>query len=171
MMHELAHCNQMNHSRNFWKLRNQYAEELRQLWQKGYTGDGLWGRGRTLLSGAYDDGRSLEHDVLPENLCGGAYRRARRRKRRANGPSTNRKNETYAEKKQKRIAKKFGVNGQLLGGDEEQRVKLEQGQSKKAQPRVANSARMYSTRIKAPNFSRGLRPKGLQANLSVFRRS
>jgi len=40
MMHELAHCMQMNHSGAFWKVRNQYAEELRGLWANGYTGMG-----------------------------------------------------------------------------------------------------------------------------------
>ena len=31
MMHELAHCQQMNHSRNFWKARNKFADELKEL--------------------------------------------------------------------------------------------------------------------------------------------
>ena len=149
MMHELAHCNQMNHSRAFWKMRNQYAEELRVLWQQKYSGDGLWGRGQTLLSGQYDTGRRAEEDVLPEHLCGGAYRSARRRKRWRAGASDAKKNETYAEKKQKRIAKKFGVVGQALGGDNEVRVKLEKGQELKAQPRVANSSRGRELRVAA----------------------
>lgn len=34
MMHELSHCKQMNHSAAFWKVRNQYAGELRELWAK-----------------------------------------------------------------------------------------------------------------------------------------
>ena len=149
MMHELAHCNQMNHSRAFWKLRNQYADELRGLWQKGYTGDGLWGRGQTLLSGEYDRGGRAEEDLLPDHLCGGAYRSARRRKRRKGKPASEKKTETYAEKKQRRIAKKFGVTGQALGGDSDVRVKLEKGQDIKAQPRVANSSRGRELRVAA----------------------
>ena len=149
MMHELAHCNQMNHSRAFWKVRNQYAGELRGLWQKGYTGDGLWGRGQTLLSGEYDRGGRAEEDLLPDHLCGGAYRSARRRKRRRAKPASGNGTETYAEKKQRRIAKKFGVTGQALGGDSEVRVKLEKGQDIKAQPRVANSSRGRELRVAA----------------------
>ncbi len=34
MVHELSHCKQMNHSPAFWKVRNQYAAELRLLWDK-----------------------------------------------------------------------------------------------------------------------------------------
>lgn len=45
MMHELAHCKQMNHSRAFWAVRNQYAAQMYELWREGYTGDGIWGRG------------------------------------------------------------------------------------------------------------------------------
>ena len=141
MAHELAHCTQMNHSKNFWRIRNQYADELRQLWQKNYTGDGLWGKGQTLLSEAYDIGRAVENEVLPEHLCGGAYRNSRRRKRRANASNDEVKSETYAEKKQRRITKKFGTGGQVIGSDLDQRVKLEYGQVNKAKPRVAGSSR------------------------------
>ena len=127
-----------------------YAEELRGLWARGYTGDGLWGRGQTLLSGEYDRGGRGEGDVLPEHLCGGAYRRraagGRKRKR---GPGEKKEEETYAEKKQRRIAKKFGVSGQALGGDEETRVKLEYGQVVKGKPRVAQSARGRELRVAA----------------------
>ncbi|KAK1076032.1 hypothetical protein LTR33_009307, partial [Friedmanniomyces endolithicus] len=28
MMHELAHCKQMNHSRFFWNVRNDYAKQM-----------------------------------------------------------------------------------------------------------------------------------------------
>ena len=35
----------MNHSKAFWAVRNEYADQMRHLWGHGYTGDGLWGRG------------------------------------------------------------------------------------------------------------------------------
>lgn len=143
MMHELAHCKQMNHSKAFWKVRDAYTGELRGLWAKGYTGEGLWGRGQTLLSGRY------ETDVMPEavqdidRLCGGTFR-SRGRKRKKDKPQL-----TYAEKKQRRIAKKFGKGGVALGGDEEVRVQLEGGKKIKGKPRVAGSARGRDLRVAA----------------------
>jgi hypothetical protein len=94
MMHELAHCKQMNHSKAFWKVRDSYAAELHTLWGRGYTGEGLWGRGRD-MSGQY------ETEVMPQavldidRLCGGTYRsRGRQRKRSEAKPKL-----TYKEKK------------------------------------------------------------------------
>ena len=146
MMHELAHCLQMNHGREFWKVRNQYAGELRQLWGKGYTGDGFWGRGKTLLSERYEHQGSWEEEVMPERLCGGTFRtrRVRKRKRRVKTEEL-----SYAERQQRRIERKFGRNGQQLGGEEETRVKLEKGKKPKGQPRVAGSARGRELRAAA----------------------
>ncbi|KAL9101533.1 MAG: hypothetical protein Q9187_009236, partial [Circinaria calcarea] len=81
MMHELAHCKQMNHSGAFWKVRNQFAGEMKDLWNKGYTGDGFWSRGKTLLSGQYEPVRSTEAEALPQSLCGGTFRSSQGRKR------------------------------------------------------------------------------------------
>ncbi|KAL8715940.1 MAG: hypothetical protein Q9220_000607 [cf. Caloplaca sp. 1 TL-2023] len=147
MMHELAHCLQMNHGKDFWKARNQFAAELRLLWGKGYTGDGFWGKGRkTGMMSEWDARqRGGEEDVMPERLCGGTFRtRGRRRKRKRGGEEL-----TWAEKRQKRIEKKFGTNGQLLGGEEETRVKLEDGKKPKGKPRVAGSARGRELRAAA----------------------
>ena len=146
MMHELAHCMQMNHSGAFWKINNQYKGELKELWARGYTGDGLWGKGQTLLSGEYHTGTSMESEFLPANLCGGTFRTSRKgkRKRAAEKPK-----ETYAERQQRRIRKKFGVNGQSLGDDESTRVKLENGKKPKGKPRVAGSARGRELRAAA----------------------
>ena len=151
MMHELAHCQRMNHGRDFWKVNAKFKEELKALWSKGYTGEGLWGRGRTLLSGDYDRGSGAADEILPPQLCGGAFRsRRRRRRRRADGVGTAPEHpETYAEKKKRRIEKKFGVNGTTLGGNEETRVKLENGQQVKGNPRVASSGRGRELRVAA----------------------
>ncbi|KAL8825723.1 MAG: hypothetical protein Q9191_004239 [Dirinaria sp. TL-2023a] len=148
MMHELAHCMQMNHSGAFWKVRNQYAEELRGLWGKGYTGDGFWGKGKTILSERYENTQPVAPEIMPSNLCGGTFRSRRRKRKRKSGAAE--KTITYAERQQRRIEKKFGTNGVALGGDEEARVKLEYGQKKvKAKPRVAGSSRGRELRAAA----------------------
>ena len=149
MMHELAHCLQMNHGRDFWKVRNQFAGDLRGLWAKGYTGDGLWGRGQTLLSGEYHTGGRTEDDVSPAHVCGGTFRSSRGGKRKRGGAGSEKKKETYAERQQRRIKKKFGVHGQALGGDEETKVKLERGNKAKGKPRVAGSLRGRELRAAA----------------------
>lgn len=149
MMHELAHCLQMNHGREFWKVRNQFAGELRELWGKGYTGDGLWGRGQTLLSGEYHDGGRTEDEVLPAHVCGGTFRSSRGGKRKRGGAGSEKKKETYAERQQRRIKRKFGVNGVALGGDDETKVKLENGKKPKGKPRVAGSMRGRELRAAA----------------------
>ena len=149
MMHELAHCVQMNHSGAFWKVRNTYAGELRELWAKGYTGDGMWGRGKTLLSGEYDNNGTFESEVMPRSLCGGTFRSSGRGKKRKRKGEGSKKAVSYAERQQRRIAKKFGTNGVTLGDDEDTRVKLEDGKRPKGKPRVAGSARGRELRAAA----------------------
>ena len=146
MMHELAHCVQMNHSGAFWKVNNQFKGELRELWRKGYTGEGLWGRGQTLLSGEYDTGRNLEIEVLPTNLCGGSFRCSGRGKRKR---GREKPKESYAERQQRRIKRKFGVNGITLGEDDDTKIKLEKGMKPKGKPRVAGSKRGRELRAAA----------------------
>lgn len=148
MIHELAHCAQMNHSPAFWKVRNAFAEEMRGLWGKGYTGDGFWGLGETLLSGQYEwRGVSGEEEVLPKSLCGGTYRRKRRKRKREG--EERKASLTYAERQRRRIARKFGTDGVKLGDDEQTRVKLEDGKRPKGKPRVAGSARGRELRAAA----------------------
>ncbi|KAE9573340.1 DNA-dependent metalloprotease WSS1-like protein [Colletotrichum fructicola] len=142
MMHELAHCKQMNHSRAFWAVRNQYAEQMRGLWRRGYTGEGIWGRGTLLQTGEFQNNVALPSEPLPEHLCGGTYR-SRGRKRKAKPKLS------YKEQKERRILKKFGANGVALGADEETKVKLEGGKRTQAKPRVAGSARGRELRAAA----------------------
>jgi hypothetical protein len=145
MVHELAHCKQMNHSKAFWKVRDAYAVELKGLWGQGYTGEGLWGRGRDLVTGDVQMDEVDPGDV-PEHLCGGTYgRRAKKRRRGGKEKETL----SYAERKQRRILKKFGANGQSLGADDDTKVKLEGGVEKKGKPRVAGSARGRELRAAA----------------------
>jgi hypothetical protein len=142
MMHELAHCKQMNHSRAFWAVRNQYATQMYDLWSKGYTGDGIWGRGANLETGEWENNTVLADEVLPEHLCGGTYR-SRGRKRKAKPKLS------YQEQQERRILKKFGKNGMALGADEDTKVKLEKGKKVQGKPRVAGSARGRELRAAA----------------------
>ncbi|KAL2154337.1 hypothetical protein VTH82DRAFT_3013 [Thermothelomyces myriococcoides] len=141
MMHELAHCKQMNHSRAFWAVRNQYAEQMRALWSRGYTGEGLWGRGALLSTGEFEKNTIGPGEPLPEHLCGGTYR-SRGRKRKV------KKSLTYKEQKERRILKKFGANGVTLGEDPQVKQKLE-GKKVASKPRVAGSARGRELRAAA----------------------
>jgi len=138
----LAHCKQMNHSRAFWSVRNQYAELMRGLWSRGYTGEGLWGRGALLATGEFEKNGVEPGETLPEHLCGGTYR-SRGQKRKA------KKVLSYQEQKERRILKKFGANGVALGEDTEVKKKLEKGRKVSAKPRVAGSARGRELRAAA----------------------
>ncbi|KAJ6445839.1 wlm domain-containing protein [Purpureocillium lavendulum] len=143
MMHELAHCKQMNHSRAFWAVRNGYAAEMHTLWRDGYRGEGIWGRGASLGTGEWArDAVRPDEEPLPEHMCGGTYR-SRGRKRKTK-PTL-----TYQERKERRILKKFGKNGVALGADEEAKVRLEKGKRIQAKPRVAGSARGRELRAAA----------------------
>ena len=145
MVHELAHCKQMNHSKFFWEVRNQYAAELKVLWAKRYTGEGLWGRGRRLEGGAFTVSQMPDESLLPESICGGTYRRrGQKRKRKPERPQL-----SYAERQQRRILKKFGAGGVALGADEDMKVKLEAGKKKTSKPKVASSARGRELRAAA----------------------
>lgn len=151
MMHELAHCKQMNHSRFFWQVRNKYADEMKELWTKKYEGEGLWGRGKKLLSGQFVHDRMPDSADMPEHLCGGTYRRARGKKRKRGQDGAEKPKLSYAERQQKRIAKKFGVHGEGkgLGEDELVRGALEQGKRHYAKPKVAKSKRGRELRANA----------------------
>lgn len=115
---------------------------MQELWGKGYTGDGIWGRGAKLATGLWERDTIREGEVLPEHLCGGTYR-SRRRKRKTEPKLS------HQEQKQKRIEKKFGKNGVALGANDEMKVKLEKGKQVKGKPRVAGSARGRELRAAA----------------------
>ena len=158
MMHELAHCKQMNHSKFFWQVRNGFAGEMEGLWSKHYVGEGLWGKGKDLVTGAFVRERELEQGDVPEHLCGGTFRRKGRKRKRGGqaqgGDGGDEKPKlTYAERQQKRIAKKFGAHGEgaALGDDEMLRGAYESASGKRhaGKPRVANSKRGRELRAQA----------------------
>ncbi|KAF5875435.1 putative wlm domain-containing protein [Botrytis fragariae] len=144
MMHELAHCKQMNHSGAFWKVRNEYSTEMKGLWERGYTGDGLWGQGVLLKDGAFMGDQLGEGEVLPEHLCGGTFKSRGGGKKRKAKPKI-----TYKEQKERRIRKKFGVDGVALGEDVATKVALEKGKTNLSKPKVAGSKRGRELRAAA----------------------
>ncbi|KAF3936737.1 hypothetical protein ABW19_dt0201607 [Dactylella cylindrospora] len=145
MLHELAHNKEMNHSRRFHKHRLGYMAELSELKSKGYAGDGFWGRGRSLHpSTDLTLERLIPKEELPEDLCGGVYKREKRKKK------DPKKKVDYQEQKRRRIIKKFGsLEGNTVGGDEDLRQELEKGKKSKGKPRVAGSARGRDLRAEA----------------------
>lgn len=132
----------MNHSKAFWAVRNQYADQMRTLWSRGYRGEGLWGRGAVLDTGEFDQNTVQSDKDLPEHLCGGTYRSGRR-KRKA------KKQLSYQERKERRILKKFGANGVALGEDNIVKAELEKGKKTQGKPRVASSKRGRELRAAA----------------------
>lgn len=160
MLHELAHCVHMHHRAAFWQVREQYTAEMRALWARRYTGEGLWGQGRALGSAEELEGPRVGlEDGMPAEICGGVYRRRRKpgRKRKRAGADgageLDRENTpTYAERQQRRIRRKFGAGGTLLGDDDLARKALEYSNSKTkgvGRPRVAQSARGRELRAQA----------------------
>jgi DNA-dependent metalloprotease WSS1 len=143
MMHELAHNKQMNHSKTFWAIRNEFSSEMKSLWDRGYTGDGIWGRGVLLENGLFDRETLEEGEILPEHMCGGTFKSRGGRKRAVKSKIT------HKERQAKRIKKKFGVNGVALGADDEVKAKLEKGKRTIAKPRVAGSTRGRELRAAA----------------------
>ncbi|KAH8766978.1 WLM domain-containing protein [Hyaloscypha finlandica] len=143
MMHELAHNKQMNHSKAFWAVRNEFSNEMKALWGRGYTGDGLWGRGVLLENGLFDRETLEEGEILPEHMCGGTF------KSRGGGKRAVKPKITHKERQERRIKKKFGVHGTALGADGEVKAKLENGRRTTAKPRVAGSARGRELRAAA----------------------
>lgn len=165
MMHELAHCKQMNHSRAFWAVRNQYAEQMYELWNAGYLGDGIWGRGANLGTGDWEHRQVCTDETPAQHLCGGTYRSRRRRKRRKNNPA-DKEALTHRERQERRVLKKFGRNGTAVGADQNERARLE-GKIVKGRPRVAGSARGRELRAAAALARFGKLKEEEQAEKSV----
>lgn len=86
----------MNHvPEKHGKLTSQLASEAKELMKKGYFGDGFNSSGRRIGDDAYFHGDStVDTGVLPEEVCGGAWRRGSRkaggkkRQRRPKGSTT-----------------------------------------------------------------------------------
>ena len=137
----------MNHSKAFWVVRNAYSEEMRKLWMKGYTGEGLWGRGNKLSTAQFEANTMRPNEPLPEKLCGGTYA-SRKRRKKIQGPRKLTAEDRKAQR-ERRILKKFGPGGNTLGSDDFKKRKLENGKALAAKPRVAASNRGRELRAAA----------------------
>lgn len=146
MMHELAHCKQMNHSRAFWAVRNEYAKQMEDIWRSGYVGEGIFGRGRDLANGSIVHNRPPDMSQVPEHLCGGTFQKRGRKRKAGNRDGDQPAKLTYAERQQRRIEKKFGKHGEgaAVGEDDLLRGALETmngGKRRQGKPKVAKSKR------------------------------
>ncbi|KAL2404233.1 hypothetical protein ABEF93_001403 [Exophiala dermatitidis] len=159
MMHELAHNTHMNHGRDFWKTRNLYVEELKSLWQRGYTGEGFWGSGRALsdLSVVMSGNNVLMSEELARlPLCGGTFRSRRTTRKRKRGAGQGGEELTWKEKRDRQIQKKFGKNGVALGEDESKRLALDYNHAKmKTTKGVAKGVSLGLTKPRVAQSKRG----------------
>ena len=149
MMHELAHNTHMNHGKGFWVENNKLSNEMRELWAQNYTGEGFWGNGHSLadLQAVAGNNTMPSEELADLQVCGGTFRSRGRKRKRAGGQQ----DLTWKEKRDRRIEKRFGRNGQALGEDEMSRMMLEVGKkgSVGGKPRVANSKRGRELRAAA----------------------
>jgi DNA-dependent metalloprotease WSS1 len=98
----------MNHGSLFWKTYNILKKDMAKLDAKGYTGEGFYSRPYTLNS-TVPFTRPIQENEIPEQLCGGTWRRQIRRRK------------TGGRKR------KFKGEGVKIGADEEKRRQLEHG--------------------------------------------
>src|SRR6202041_556670 len=84
-------------------------KEMAELDAKGYTGEGFFSRPYN-LSSTVPLNRQVQEDEIPENLCGGTWRRQIRTRRKTGGRK-----------------RKFKGEGVKIGADEDKRRQLEHG--------------------------------------------
>jgi hypothetical protein len=108
---------------------------MQLLIQKGYTGEGFWGRGQTLTGLS---SQSMVQEFLPLQICGGTFKRFRKAKK-------------QIKARMRSVPKRFAEagDGLKIGADPEKRLKLTGGKVIKGKPRVAQSKRGNELRYNA----------------------
>ncbi|KAJ8072528.1 hypothetical protein PM082_016087 [Marasmius tenuissimus] len=111
----------MNHGTAFQDLWRRLRNDVRELQNKGYYGDGYWSSGKRLADSATISGNGIDPGELPEYMCGGAQTRSRpsnrRRKprRREVVPSNHTGRQTTKKRKPgSRVASKYAFLGDGL---------------------------------------------------------
>ena len=129
-------------------MRNTYAHALVALHERSYKGEGFWSAGRRIISEEFTQDRPLALSEMPTHLCGGTYRSRTHRRQRRKGPQL-REKPTYAERKKRRVERKFGVagEGRKIGADADAVAGGNGGCGPK--PRVAKSKRGRELRAAA----------------------
>ncbi|GAA5978727.1 hypothetical protein JCM5350_002496 [Sporobolomyces pararoseus] len=176
MCHELAHIRNVN---------KQIRQALSSLRQKGYTGDGFYGLGRTLLPNYLGNDTKLANEEIPTYTCGGALKKVRRRRPR--NPTTDANNskprrtrgsavtlgttgrQTALKKKAGgRVTKKLPGKGNVLGAKEEDEEEEDEEQvmstkGLRTQSKASRAAREIAatSRLEAEK-----RAKAIEARLS-----
>ncbi|EMD34058.1 hypothetical protein CERSUDRAFT_97984 [Gelatoporia subvermispora B] len=151
LCHELAHIEHMNHGPAFQALWTKLRQEVRELQNEGYFGDGYWSSGTRLADSSRIGTHGISAEGLPEYMCGGAHSRKRptalrrRRGTRQVGPSNHTGAQTAKRRKAgSRVAAKgaFKGEGKALNDDiAEEGKKIGTGFGKQASSKRAREER------------------------------
>jgi hypothetical protein len=87
----------MNHGPGFWKFNQQMSAEMAELRSKGFTGEGMYSRGRSVGSGDIIEDRFIAQGEAPMVVCSGSW--TRRRKRVPKSQRKRRRNAKFNEEK------------------------------------------------------------------------
>ncbi|GAA5950040.1 hypothetical protein JCM3765_004173 [Sporobolomyces pararoseus] len=134
----------VDHSHYFQNVNKQIRQALSTLRQKGYTGDGFYGTGRTLIPDYQGNDARLATDEIPTYTCGGALKKVRRRRPRVPNPDSTSKprrargsavtlgttgRQTALKKKAGgRVTKKLPGKGHVLGAKDEEEESDDEGE-------------------------------------------
>ncbi|KAF7316873.1 hypothetical protein HMN09_00421100 [Mycena chlorophos] len=164
--HELAHIKHMNHGPAFQALWRKLRQEVRELQDKGYYGDGFWSSGTRLIDSSNIPGEGSAAQDMPEYICGGAQSKSRpsrrrrgERKKRPGEPLASTKTGRQTERKRKagrRVTSKtaFSGTGNTLSASKEDGSFGKQAGSKRAREERAQAAEKRLRTLNGASTSR-----------------